>query len=44
MMPGHIFGYDAKTTIGFQTRTDDIRIIWRKPLVGWCASRCATTT
>ena len=26
MMPGHIFGYDAKTTIGFQTRTDDIHI------------------
>ena len=26
MMPGNIFGYDAKNTIGFQTRTDDIHI------------------
>jgi len=26
MMPGNILGYDAKNTIGFQTRTDDINI------------------
>jgi TonB dependent receptor len=26
MMPGNIFGFDAQNTIGFQTRTDDIRI------------------
>ena len=26
MMPGNIFGYDAKNTIGLQTRTDDIHI------------------
>jgi hypothetical protein len=26
MMPGNIFGFDAKNTIGFQTRTDDIHI------------------
>ena len=26
MMPGNIFGYDAKNTLGFQTRTDDIHI------------------
>jgi hypothetical protein len=26
MIPGNIFGYDAKNTIGFQTRIDDIHI------------------
>ena len=26
MMPGNLFGFDAKNTIGFQTRTDDIHI------------------
>jgi len=26
MVPGHLFGIDAKNTIGFQTRTDDIHI------------------
>jgi hypothetical protein len=26
MMPGNLFGFDAKNTFGFQTRTDDIHI------------------
>src|SRR5260370_15968676 len=26
MVPGNIFGFDAKNTIGFQTRTDDVHI------------------
>jgi hypothetical protein len=26
MMPGNVLGFDAKNTIGFQTRTDDIHI------------------
>ena len=26
MMPGDLFGFDAKNTIGFQTRTDDIHL------------------
>ena len=26
MMPGNILGFDAKNTLGFQTRTDDIHI------------------
>jgi hypothetical protein len=26
MIPGNVFGFDAQNTVGFQTRTDDIRI------------------